>query len=104
MTVKERKDRMELIKATFNLLNVEYVEISDFEIKLSCVADCVPLHYLTENYTTNDIIHSNGMTCITFGEYEDSYIFIEIDEKGQCNWLYATDENNIFDHDAEDLN
>lgn len=77
------ENKMNLLKATFDILNVDYEIISDNEIRVPCPSDFANCELIDNMTTQLDIIADNRTDVIN----DESYVSIYIDNSGNLNWL-----------------
>lgn len=77
------RTQMNLLKATLDILNVNYEVITDNEIRIPCPSDFVNCELIDNMTTQLDIIADNRTDVIN----DESYVSIYIDNMGDLNWL-----------------
>lgn len=77
------ENKMNLLKATFDILNVCYEVITDNEIRIPCPSDFVNCELIDNIATQLDVVADDRTSVIN----DESYVSIYIDNSGDLNWL-----------------
>ena len=77
------ENKMNLLKATFDILNVCYEVIADNEIRIPCPSDFVNCELIDNMATQLDIVADTRTGLIN----DESYVSVYIDTNGDLTWL-----------------
>jgi hypothetical protein len=85
--IETKKEMIKKVKDFFNLLDVYYEEVSDFEIKIPCPADTLPYDIFYEMTAKEagqkEIINHKEMMVAS----DEGAIYILADDYGELSWL-----------------
>jgi hypothetical protein len=85
---EKRKENIKKIKDVFDMLDVYYENVSDYEIRVICPSDCLPFEKYYKLYNNNDkgqieLLEDKELAIIA----DDGMIYIEASEYGGLSWV-----------------
>ena len=86
-----KKTNIEKIKDVFDILNVDYEIVSDYEIRVICPAECLPTkkyYDLCDNNNKGqcELLNDEDLGTVT----DDGMIYILADDYGELSWVTYT--------------